>query len=73
MADLIFNAFKNIANGSIDLDSDTIKVMIVTASYIPDQDAYTKRLDITREVGRNRWAKVEVPRSSDRCGRVPCG
>lgn len=37
-------------NGSIDLDTDTINVMLVTSTYTPDQDAHTKRSDITNEV-----------------------
>lgn len=37
-------------NGSIDLDTDTIKVMLVTSAYTPDQDAHTKRSDVTNEV-----------------------
>lgn len=41
MADTIFNAFKKkIMDGSIDLDTDTIKVMLLTSSYTPDQDAH---------------------------------
>lgn len=51
MADAIYNSFKrDIMNGSIDLDSDTIKVMLVTSSYTPDVDAHTKRSDVTNEV-----------------------
>lgn len=51
MADVIYNSFKrDIMNGAIDLDTDTIKVMLVTSSYTPDQDAHTKRSDITNEV-----------------------
>lgn len=51
MADVIYNSFKrDLANGSIDLDTDTIKIMLVTSSYTPDQDAHTKRSDITNEV-----------------------
>lgn len=51
MADVIYNSFKrDIMNGAIDLDTDTIKVMLVTSSYIPDQDAHTKRSDIANEV-----------------------
>lgn len=51
MADVLYNSFKrDIMNGAIDLDTDTIKVMLVTASYTPDQDAHTKRSDITNEV-----------------------
>lgn len=51
MASVIYNSFKrDIMNGSIDLDTDTIKVMLVTSTYTPDQDAHTKRSDITNEV-----------------------
>jgi hypothetical protein len=51
MADVIYNSFKrDIMNGALDLDTDTIKVMLVTSSYTPDQDAHTKRSDITNEV-----------------------
>lgn len=51
MADVIYNSFKrDIMNGSIDLDTDTINVMLVTSAYTPDQDAHTKRSDITNEV-----------------------
>lgn len=51
MADVIYNSFKrDIMNGSIDLDTDDIKVMLVTSSYTPDQDTHTKRSDITNEV-----------------------
>jgi hypothetical protein len=46
-----FNSFKrDILNGSIDLDTDTIKAMICTSSFAPDIDAMTKRSDITNEV-----------------------
>lgn len=51
MANVIYNSFKrDIQNGAIDLDTDTIKVMLVTSSYTADQDAHTKRSDITNEV-----------------------
>lgn len=51
MANVIYNSFKrDIANGSIDLDTDTLKIMLVTSSYTPDIDAHTKRSDITNEV-----------------------
>ena len=51
MADVIFNSFKrDIMNGAIDLDTDTIKVMLVTSSYTPDQDTHDKRDDVTNEV-----------------------
>jgi len=51
MADVIYNSFKrDIMNGSIDLDTDTINVMLVTSTYTPNQDAHTKRSDVTNEV-----------------------
>lgn len=51
MANVVYNAFKkNIMNGSIDLDTDTIKVMLVTSTYVPDQDLHDYKDDITNEV-----------------------
>lgn len=51
MANVIYNSFKrDIMNGSIDLDTDTINVMLVTSSYTPDQDNHDKRDDVTDEV-----------------------
>lgn len=51
MASVVYNSFKrDIMNGSIDLDTDTIKVMLVTSSYAADIDAHTKRSNITNEV-----------------------
>jgi hypothetical protein len=48
---VIYNSFKrDVMNGSIDLDTDTIKVMLVTSAYAPDADAHTKRSDVTNEV-----------------------
>lgn len=47
----VYNSFKrDIMNGSIDLDTDTIKVMLVTSSYTFNKDSHTKRSDITNEV-----------------------
>ena len=41
MADVIPNAFKkNIMNGGIDLDTDTIKVMLLDDNHTQDQDAH---------------------------------
>lgn len=37
-------------NGSIDFDTDSIYAMLVTSAYTPDQDAHTKRSDVTNEV-----------------------
>ena len=51
MADVVYNSFKrDIMNGSIDLDTDTIKVALVTSSYTPDQDAHDNFDDVTNEV-----------------------
>lgn len=51
MANVIYNAFKkNIANGSIDLDTDTIKVALVTSTYTPNQDTHEFFSDVTNEV-----------------------
>lgn len=51
MADVIFNSFKKkIMDGSIDLDTDTIKVALVTSSYTPDQDVHDFFDDVTNEV-----------------------
>jgi hypothetical protein len=51
MANVVHNSFRrDIANGSIDLDTNTIEVMLVTSAYTPDQDAHDKRDDVTNEV-----------------------
>ena len=51
MANEIYNSFKrDILNGSIDMDTDTIKLMLVTSAYTPNIDTHTKRADVTSEV-----------------------
>lgn len=51
MADVIYNSFKQkIMDGSIDLDTDTIKVALVTSSYTPNQDTHEDFADVTNEV-----------------------
>ena len=51
MANVIYNSFKQkIMDGSIDLDTDTIRVALVTSTYTPDQDAHEDYADITNEV-----------------------
>lgn len=51
MASLIYNSFwEDLARGEIDLDTDTIKVMLVTSGYTEDKDAHLKRSDVTNEV-----------------------
>jgi hypothetical protein len=47
----IFNSFKrDIANGSINLVADTVKIMLVGSGYTPNIDTHTKRSDVTSEV-----------------------
>lgn len=51
MANVLYNSFKrDLMNGAIDLDTDTIQILLVTSSYTPNIDSHTKRSDITNEV-----------------------
>ena len=51
MADVIYNSYKKIlGDGAIDWLTDTIKVMLVTSAYTPDQDAHDFKDDITNEI-----------------------
>lgn len=51
MPSLIFNSFfEDLARGAIDLDTDTIRVMLVTSGYTEDKDAHTKRSNVTNEI-----------------------
>ena len=51
MANAIFNSFKrDIANGSINLATDAVKIMLVGSAYTPNIDTHTKRSDVTSEV-----------------------
>jgi len=48
MASLIYNsAVRDEAVGSIDYDTDTFKVMLLTSAYTPDKDAHSKRSSLT--------------------------
>lgn len=50
-ANVVYNSFKGkIMDGSIDLDTDTIKVVLVTSSYTPDIDSHTQYSHITNQV-----------------------
>lgn len=44
------NFAKFVNNGDIDFDTDTIKVMLTTSSYTPNQDTHDYVDDITNEV-----------------------
>lgn len=51
MANAVYNSFKKkIQDGSIDMDTDTIKVALVTSSYTVDIDVHDFFDDITNEV-----------------------
>jgi hypothetical protein len=51
MADVIYNSFKGkIMDGSIDMDTDTLKVALVTSTYTPNQDTHDFFDDVTNEV-----------------------
>ena len=44
MADVIYNSFfRDLSNGSIDLDTDTFKLMLVTSSYTANSDTHAKQ------------------------------
>jgi protoporphyrinogen oxidase len=50
MANVIYNNLKtDLLNGGIDLDTDTIKVMLVTSSYTPSA-SHNFRSSVTNEV-----------------------
>ena len=51
MADIIFNSYKaDLLNSNIDHVADTVKVMLVTSTYTPDQDLHDFKDDVTNEV-----------------------
>lgn len=51
MASLIFNrGLEQLAKGTIDFDTDTFKVLLVTSSYSPNKDTHDFRDDVTNEV-----------------------
>ncbi|WP_328439082.1 hypothetical protein [Nocardia puris] len=41
---------QSLANGEIDWDTHTIKVMLCTSSYTPNQDTHRYKSDVTNEV-----------------------
>lgn len=51
MADIVYNSFKkHLMSGNIAPLTDTLKCMLVTSSYTPDQDAHEYADDVTNEV-----------------------
>lgn len=60
MANVVYNSFKQkIQDGSIDLDTDTIKVALVTSSYTVSQDDHEDYADITNEVANGNGYATE--------------
>lgn len=43
-------ALRSILNAELDFDSDTIKAMLCTATYVPNQDTHRYKSDVTNEV-----------------------
>lgn len=41
---------QSLTNKEVDLDSDTLKVMLCTSGYTPDQDTHRYKSDVTNEV-----------------------
>lgn len=51
MASLIYDSFlEDVAEGRIDLDTDTFYVMLTTSTYSANKKTHTKRSDVTNEV-----------------------
>lgn len=49
-ATLYGNGVKNMCNGTVDYDTDTIKMALTTSSYTPNQDTHEFFDDVTNEV-----------------------
>jgi hypothetical protein len=45
------NGLLKVMTGAIDLDTDTLKIMLTTSAYTPNQDTHDFRDDVTNEVG----------------------
>ena len=51
MASVIYDSFfDDLSKGNIDLDTDTFKSMLVTATYAENKKTHTRRSDVTNEV-----------------------
>lgn len=50
------NAFVSAFNKEMDFNSDTIKVMLCTSTYTPDQDAHQYKSSVTNEVSGTGYA-----------------
>lgn len=51
MTTLVYNSFwDDLAHAAFDLDTATVKAMLVTSTYTPNKDTHTKRSDVTNEI-----------------------
>lgn len=51
MASLIYNSFWNdVFHANFDMDTVTVKVMLVSSAYTENKDTHAKRSDVTSEV-----------------------
>jgi len=51
MADVIYNSFKKqLLNAGINFGTSSVKIMLVTSTYTPDQDTHDFKDDVTNEV-----------------------
>lgn len=51
MASLVYNSMlDDLVKGSINFNSDTFKVMLVTDAYTPNKDTHTRKNQVTNEV-----------------------
>jgi hypothetical protein len=55
---------KSLANKEIDLDTDTIKLMLTSSAYTPNQDTHQYKSDVTNEVTGTNWAAGGVTLAS---------
>lgn len=51
---------QSLANKEIDLDSDTLRVILCTAAYTPDQDTHRYRSAVTNEVSGTGYTATGV-------------
>lgn len=56
--------FKSVFNKEIDLDSDAIKLMLCTSSYVPNQDTHQYKSSVTNEVAGTGYTAGGAPVSS---------
>jgi len=51
MASVVYNIFKQkVMTGEVDLDTNSLKCMLVTSSYSPNIDTHTSYRDVTNQV-----------------------